>query len=163
MPTRHRFATAALVVLLSTLGACDAENSASPVPIQPTTLPPGTWYMHAADDSTLPARIATRTVGVALEETFLDSARLVIAYNGLWSQRYWLRVNVSGLLDRTEVVLDEGIWGPPFSATYAFNSNVRTRTFSITVSDSTTIRTIEPMLFWTAAPTTSGVYRSTRP
>lgn len=163
MHTRAILTTSLLIFAALSGSSCDARNAAAPVPIDPRALPPGVWYLNTANDSSLPVKIASRSVGVALEETFLDSARLTIEYDGFWKQRYWLRVIVSGSLDRSEVVLDEGVWGPPFSATYAFNSTARMRTFSASALDSTTVRTTEPMLTWIAAPVVSGHYRPTRP
>lgn len=156
---RRLFPAALLVVAV----AC-GDVTAPGVPVlEPKELTSGTWYMHSADGEDLPAKISERNVGVALEETFVDSARLVVSVNGVWRQSYWIRVNVSGNLDREELITDEGIWGPPFSAVYGFTSSIRARAFSVTVVSDDEITSSEKLLFYVGASAVTGVYRTARP
>lgn len=163
-----RYTTARLRVLaaipLALIASCDGNGvTTPPPPPTPAPLPPGIWFMHEANDEALPAMIADRIVGVAQEQTFLDSARLVVGANGAWEQRYWFRVNVTQNLDRAETILDEGTWGPPYSATYLFESNVRARTFSATIPRSGVVLTNEVMLHYVGASAVTGRYLQTHP
>ena len=157
---RSRTVAFALLAIVS-FAACDAGGIP---PLGPGQIPlfPRTWYMHTANDSTLPAVIATRIIGAALESTVLDSAQLTVNVDGTYSQRYWLRVFVTSVFDRGEVVSDDGTWASDPTG-YTFNSTIRTRQLRLTIPETGRVRTVEPMVFFTSAPSTVGLYRSTRP
>ena len=123
---------------------------------------PATWYMRTANDSVLPATISVRTIGVAQEETVLDSARLVVNSDGTYAQRYWLRIFVSTVLDRSEVVVDEGTWTVTSTA-FQFTSTIRARAFAVTSPQFGRLTSQERMVFFGSAPTTAGGYRLTPP
>ena len=150
-------------LLLGVILASGCDSSAAPTTVpQPGSLTEGTWYLHEANDSTLPATIATRFVGAALEETIVDSAQITVDGNGGWKQRYYLRILITGALDRSEVVLDEGQiseGGPG----YTLASSARARAISVTIPVTGRMQTTEQMVFYTSAPTVSGLYRLTRP
>lgn len=150
-----------LVLALSFVAGCDSDAAPTTVP-QPGSLTEGTWYLHEANDSTLPATIATRIVGAALEQTALDSAQISIDGNGGWKQRFYLRILIAGSLDRSEVVLDEGQFSD-VGAGYTLASSVRPRAISVSVPVTGRMETTEQMVFYTGAPTISGLYRLTRP
>ena len=118
--------------------------------------------MHFANDTALPSTISTRTAGVASETTILDSAQLIINADNTYQQRYWYRVFLTGILDRTEVVIDQGTLAAS-GTDYAFTSNVRTRTFTVTVPSLGNVRTTEVMLFFVGAPPTAGKYKLSHP
>jgi hypothetical protein len=159
---RILLASLATAVLLA---ACDASGVTPPsnggVPPQ-FPARPGTWYMHTANDSALPHRIANRSVGVAVEETFLDSARIFVNSNGTYQQFYFLRINIQSVPDREEVILDEGFW-TSFGGENRFRSLVRNRIFDVTFPAADRLQTSEQMLYWGGAPNVRGVYRLTRP
>lgn len=147
------------LVLTAVLSSCDAGTGGTApfaTGAYPIVLP--VWYMWYANDSTLPATISVRLIGVAQEETVLDSARLTVNRDGSYSQRYAYRVFVTGVLDRSDFVLDEGTWTVT-GASYTFSSSVRSRTFSVTVPRAGELSSTEPMLFFSSAPITTGTYR----
>lgn len=156
------------VLAVALLAGCDEGTIAAGPGGGTLPLPEGYWYLNTANDSGLPSVISERIVGVALERTILDSAVLNVIDDGRWTQRYWYRVFVTGLLDRTEVVIDEGTWaqapaGSPDN-TYVLTSTVRARTAEVSFAPpATELRTIEPMLFFSGAPSVEGAYRRTRP
>ena len=149
------------MLLSATVVACDS-GSTLPVATGSFPLVPALWYMRSANDSALPATIATRAVGIAQEQTIVDSAQLTVYSNGDYRQRYWLRILINGALDRTEVVLDEGVL-TKLQPVYEFSSTVRARVFTVTVPQSGTVITSEPMVFFSSAPTTTGRYQLTPP
>lgn len=150
------------VAALLGLAACDGEVTAGP-PVTGGPLIPGTWYMHFANDSALPATISTRPAGVAQEKTIVDSARLVLNSDLTYTQRYWTRVLLNGVLDRTEVIVDEGTFAPQ-AAGFALTSQLRTREFSLIVPALGTVTTSEQMVFYvTDPPITTGTYKLSHP
>lgn len=146
---------------LGVLGCSDSGAVGIPAP-QPVTFAPGTWTLVSANGLDLPASISTRSISFVEEEVLLDSARLEIAQNGFYEQYLYLTVTHDGTVDRTEVVFDRGTWGPPFSATYVFNSTIRTRVFSL-VPRGDQIETAEPVLYFVGAPLVTGRYRLRTP
>jgi len=118
--------------------------------------------MHAANDSSLPATISTRSVGVANERTVLDSARLTVNADGTYTQRYWIRVLINETPDRSDVTVDEGTWTRT-ETNYRFNSTLRAREFTLVVPTLSRILTSEVMVFYVGAIATQGTYRLNRP
>lgn len=149
-------------VALFSLAACDGSVTAGP-PVTGGPLIPGTWYMHFANDSALPTAISVRTAGVAQERTMLDSARLVLNTDLTWEQRYWTRVLLNGVLDRTEVIVDEGTYAQ-VAGGFNVTSQVRLRQFTFVVPVIATVTTSEQMVFYvTNPPITAGTYKLTPP
>lgn len=147
---------------LFSLAACDEGVTVGP-PVTGGPLIPGTWYMQFANDSALPATISTRSTGVAQEKTIVDSARLVLNADMTYTQRYWTRVLLNGVLDRTEVILDEGTFTPQ-EVGFSVTSQLRARQFSLVVPSLGTITTSEQMVFYvTNPPITTGTYRLSPP
>lgn len=147
---------------LFSLAACDGDVTAAP-PVTGGPLIPGTWYMHFANDSALPASVSVRSAGVAQEKTMLDSARLVLNSDLTYSQRYWTRVLLNGVLDRTEVIVDEGTFAPQ-AIGFVLTSQLRTRQFSLVVPALGTVTTSEQMVFYvTDPPITTGTYKLSHP
>ncbi|MCE9602899.1 MAG: hypothetical protein K8S21_11900 [Gemmatimonadetes bacterium] len=149
-------------LVLALIVGCGDGTSGGVTPPITGSLTEGTWYMHQANGTDLPAVISTRFVGVAVEETTLDSARIVIDGNSGWEQRYYMTITLTGIIDRREVVFDKGIWGDGGPG-FTFSSSVRVRSFSASVTTPGVLSTVEQMLFFTAAPAVSGTYRLTRP
>ena len=151
-----------LILALTAVASCEVGPSTTPFGL-PGTIVSGTWYMNTANDSTLPVMISERRVGVTLEQVFLDSAQLTVyGVGGAWDQRYWIRVNHSGIEDRKEVVLDIGTYAAN-GAAYAFTSSVRARVFALTVRSPFALSTVEPMVAFTDSTPVRGFYRGTRP
>lgn len=161
-PMIRRFA---LVVALSAIAVgCEDSGTVTAPPPTSAELGGGLWYLNTANGDALPAKIAERPVGAAIEETFLDSAQITIDVNsGTWRQRYWYRVLLFGALDRAEVVVDSGSYALATSSTYFFASGYRTRTLAVSPSSTTRMDTTEPIVFFTDAPAVTGLYRRTRP
>lgn len=154
-----RFAAAALF----SLAACDGDVTAGPPPGTGGLLIPGVWYMHFANDSALPAAISVRIAGVTQETTMLDSSRLTLNTDLTWEQRYWTRVLLNGVLDRTEVIVDEGTYAP-VAGGYNVTSQVRLRQFTFVVPVIATVTTSEQMVFYLSdPPITTGTYKLTPP
>lgn len=153
-----------LAALMSTgLAACGESGTTNPPPGGGAPLVPATWHMHTADGEALPAVISERIVGVAQERTMLDSSILVINDDFTYEQRYWIRVLVTGNLDRSEMVFDEGTYAPE-GLGYRVISDLRAREFSFVVPTIGDITTTEQMLFFAnAPPLTTGTYRLSRP
>lgn len=146
------------------LGLLACGEDAGPTP-PPTNVPltPATWYMHAANDIDLPgAEVARRFIGIVDEQTLVDSSRIHVEANGTWEQRVWLRVLHAGVLDRAELVIDEGTWTASGSEN-AFVSTLRSRTFTLHVSSAALVSSDEPMVFFPGAPNVQGVYRTIPP
>lgn len=163
MPTLRTRARLSLIGLVVALACGDGTGSSGPPPT-PGPLESGPWYLHTANGDPLPAKISERIVGVALEETFVDSARIDVDLNaGTWEQRYWIRVLVTGVLDRQEVVIDFGDYAIGPGMTYLFTSDVRTRSLVIGSVTSLSFVSTEPMLFYVDAPDVTGLYRTTPP
>lgn len=160
----HRPRNVLFAVLLSLgVAACDADGTTNPPPGTGAPLVPATWHMHSADGDALPAVISDRIVGVAQERTMLDSATLVINGDLTYEQRYWIRVLVTGNLDRSEMVFDEGTYAAE-GLGYRVTSDLRAREFSFVVPAIGDITTTEQMLFFAnAPPLTTGTYRLARP
>lgn len=150
----------ALLALSAGLAAC-GEDSGTTV-IFPTTLRPGTWYLHDANGDTLPALVAERFIGIATELTFLDSATITVIAGGTFEQRHHISVFVSGALDRQELLFDRGDWARQ-TAGYAFVSDLRSRSFTGTMPFASLLSTTEPILSWASAPSVAGNYRLTPP
>jgi hypothetical protein len=152
---------ALMTLAAAAIAACDATGTTTPPP-GPSPLGAGTWYLNTVDDSALGSTIATRIVGVTEERTFADSGFLVVNVDGSYEQRYWLRVFVTGVLDRSETVIDLGNWIATDTG-YVFVSSVRSRSFLIVPIDLANTASEEQMVFYQTAPTTFGLYRRTRP
>ena len=156
---RHRLLVAAALLVLA---GCESDGGTAP-PTLGGPLIPGTWYMHSADGEALPAEISVRPTGVAQEKTIIDSARLEIRADLTYSQRYWARVLLNEVLDRREVIIDEGTFATEHTG-FRLSSSLRTRLFTMFVPTLGTLNTSEQMVFYEVdAPITSGVYRLTRP
>lgn len=151
------------VILAVGLAACEDGSITTTPPTTGGPLIPGTWYMHAADGDTLPAKISERIVGVALEATMLDSAQLMVNADLSYEQRYWIRVLVTGTLDRSDVVLDEGNFAPE-GLGYRLTSSLRTREFTFVVPSLGNITSSEQMVFFANnPPITTGTYKLSHP
>jgi hypothetical protein len=151
-----------LALLLCAAGlACTGEQVL--LPTTPPTVAGATWYLHAVNDTTLPATVSARGIGVVLEQIVLDSAAITIDTTGRWEQRAWMRVFLSGVLDRTETLVDHGTWITAGGAS-TLTSTVRApRTIALVALDATTVRTTERFPSHLTAPLTTGTYRRTRP
>jgi len=151
-----------LALLLCAAGlACTGEQVL--LPTTPPTVAGTTWYLHAVNDTTLPATVSARGIGVVLEQIVLDSAAITIDTTGRWEQRAWMRVFLSGVLDRTETLVDQGTWTAA-ADTYTLTSAVRApRTVALIALDASTVRTAERFPSHLTAPLTTGTYRRTRP
>lgn len=150
------------VILAVGLAACEDGGGTTTPPTPGGPLIPGTWYMHTADGDTLPAKISERIVGVALEATMLDSAQLVVNADLSYEQRYWIRVLVTGTLDRSDVVLDEGNFASE-GLGYRLTSSLRAREFTLVVPSLGNITTSEQMVFFANnPPITTGTYKLSR-
>lgn len=157
---RPRFLIVATIALL---GACDTDASSGLPPIIGGPLEPGLWYVNSANGDTLPAAILTRLVGAAQEVVRLDSASLEIRTDLTYDQRYWTRTFINGVLDRTDVVVDQGTIVAAGSG-FRLTSSIRTRAFTLSVPTPGVIATSEQMLFLTdSVRLTAGEYRRTRP
>jgi len=151
------------LILTAGIGACEAGGITTTPPTTGGPLIPGTWYMHTADGDTLPAKISERIVGVALEATMLDSAQLVVNADLSYEQRYWIRVLVTGTLDRSDVVLDEGTFGSE-GLGFRLTSSLRAREFTFVVPSLGNITTSEQMVFFANnPPITTGTYKLSHP
>lgn len=151
----------AVSILAIAMLACGDSGGATGFP-GVTSISPGVWYMHSADSAPLPAIIGERLVGLAQEQTILDSAQLSVNALGRYEQRYWLRILISGALDRSDLIIDQGTWALETNV-FVFSSTIRTRTFAVSSSAPGFLASQEQMLFHTAAPITSGTYRLFRP
>ncbi len=150
------------LLLAATLAACGEETGPTP-PAGPEPLTSGTYHMQTANTLELPAKIAERFISVTFEESILQESTLVIDVTaGVWSQTYTIDVLHNALLDRTEVVVDEGTIAQEGN-TFTFTSTLRSREFTVTTESTTAVRTLEPMVFFTGAPDVQGVYSTTAP
>jgi hypothetical protein len=152
--------TIGLLALTGSAWGCGDELPTGIAP--PAVLRPGTWYLHQADNEPLPALVAERTVGIASEKTYLDSATILVATDGTWEQKVYLRVLVSDALDREELMFDRGTWAK-LTFGYSFSSTLRTRTIGASLPFVTMLNTTESVLFWTSAPAITGRYFQTPP
>lgn len=166
MPVPHRlrwtFSFLSAAALLALVGC--GEGTTGPVNPPPggTPLTPGDWYMHTANGTALPAEIARRFIGVVDEQTLLDSAFLTVSLNGTWTQRYYTRVLHAGVLDRSDLVIDEGNWTTGTTGTL-FTSTLRSRAFEVTADIGNRATSDEPMVFFPNATNVTGVYRTSPP
>ena len=142
------------------LAGCGGEQVL--LPTAPTPIVGPTWYLHTANDTTLPTRIASRVIGVVVEETYLDSAQIALDSAGTYEERYWIRVYLAGGLDRADAVVDRGTWTESLG-TYRLTSGLRARALTLTSPDSGRLVSTEPMASYLTAPPTAGLYRRTRP
>ena len=156
---RRRLPRLALVSVLLA-AACGGDQVL--LPTTPTPVVGPTWYLQAANDTTLPARIAARVIGVVTEATYLDSAQIALDSAGTYEQRYWIRVYLSGTLDRADAVVDRGTWTASLG-TYTLTSGLRTRALALTAPDSGRLVSSEPFITYLTAPLTAGRYGRTRP
>lgn len=153
---------AATLLFAVTLAACGEETGPTP-PTGPQPLTSGTYHMQTANTLELPAKIAERFISVTFEETILDESTLVIDDAAAqWSQTYTTRVFHNALLDRTEVIVDEGTIAQEGNI-FVFSSTLRTREFSVTPVSTTAVRTIEPMVFFPGAIDVQGEYSTAAP
>ncbi len=151
------------VILAVGLAACEDTGIITPPPTTGGPLIPGTWYMHSADGDALPAKISERIVGVALEATMLDSAQLMVNADLSYEQRYWIRVLVTGTLDRSDVVLDEGNFASERLG-FRLTSSLRAREFTFVVPSLGNITSSEQMVFFANnPPITTGTYKLSHP
>lgn len=150
----------AIALTFGALGACEDEGTTTPPVIPP--LGAGNWYMHSANGVDLPAEISRRFIGLVDEQTFLDSSRIEVFSTGTWEQRYYLRILHTGVLDRADVVSDEGTWAV-IGNLNEFTSSLRPRTFEVGVADAFMFASDEPMVFFPGAPNVIGIYRTTKP
>ena len=151
------------VILLAGVAACSDQGTIIVPPSTGGPLIPGTWYLHTANGDTLPAKISERIVGVATETTRLDSARLLVNSDLTYEQRFWIRVFVTGVLDRTEVVTDNGTFGSEGRG-FRLTSSLRARDFTMVVPSLGSLTTTEQMLFFVNnPPMTTGAYKLSRP
>ena len=156
---RRHFGLAIVLVL----SGCGDVVRGGPVALGPPGyLEGGTWFMHEANEAPLPVKISERIVGVAAEQTMLDSAMLDVDQNGSWTQRYWFRVLITGTVDRSEMVYDLGSWSYTPSG-YQFTSSVRARQFVVTAPLVGQLASVEQMLNYSNAPTVTGTYRLIHP
>lgn len=166
MPTSQLRRLRALPLLLVLLAAaCEADGSGPSGPPVTPLLPigDGTWYLHTANSVALPAKVSERTIGVTIEEVFVDSARLWFDnFSGSYQQRIWIRVNHTGVEDRKDFVFDEGLFSLG-SGAYVLNSAVRSRTLTVTTPSATELLTAETMAFHSGADLVAGMYRRTPP
>lgn len=160
MPQPRRRLPLRLLASALLLAACGGEQVL--LPASPTPVVGPTWYLHAANDTTLPARIAARVIGVVAEETYLDSATITLDSAGTYEQRYWMRVFLAGALDRADAVVDRGSWTESLG-TYTLTSGLRTRALTLTSPDTGRLLSAERMVTYLTAPTTAGLYRRSRP
>ena len=109
-----------------------------------------------------PAGAARVVAARRIERTVVDSGSLFVGIDGDYEQRYWLRIFVAGALDREETVIDLGTWDA-LGASFTFTSSVRSRQFTVTPALGDRLVSAEPMVFYSTAPTTEGIYRRTRP
>lgn len=142
------------------LAACGGEQVL--LPTTPTSVVGTAWYLHAANDTTLPARIAARVIGVVTEETYLDSAAITLDSAGTYEQQYWIRVFLGGTLDRADAVVDRGTWTESLG-TYTLTSGLRPRALTLTSPDTGRLLSAERMVTYLTAPVTAGLYRRTHP
>lgn len=150
------------LLFVGAVAACDSDETPVIGLPEPSPLNDGFWYLHTANDSAPGDTIAARSVGIAPERTVLDSSRFFVNPYGEYEQRYWLRIFLQGVLDRSETVIDEGTWALVANQ-YVFTSSVRTRSFVVFPTPDGRLLTEEPMVFWDNAPMVEGVYRRTRP
>lgn len=161
-PYSSRRASLRAFAFAISLVSCGDPGQINDPPGPPGYLNGGVWFMHTANDSTLPAVISTRTVGVALEQTILDSARLVVETDGSWVQRHWYRVLVTSTVDRVDAVYDIGSWVSAPNG-YVFTSRVRPREFTITAPLVGVLESAEPILSYVGAPIVTGRYQLDHP
>lgn len=150
------------VLALCTLLAAACDGTAGTTVVLPARLRPGNWYIHEANGDTLPAEIGRRTVGIAQELTFIDSATITIVAGGTWEQKVYLRMTLNGATDREELFYDRGSWAAG-TVGYTLVSTIRSRSTSVLMGSSSLMNTTESLLSWTAAPTVTGSYRTTPP
>lgn len=156
-------ATARLALALVAAGTFAACGDTTTAPVTgPLPLGTGYWYMHFADDSALSTTIASRSVGVVVERTQLDSAVLRVLPDGSYEQRWWMQTFLNGAPDRTETVVDYGSWRLSGDA-YAFTSEIREREFLVAPTINGRLQTLETMVFFQDPPETEGIYRRTPP
>lgn len=145
---------------LALVAGCGDE--VAPTPPVDVPLAEGDWFMHRANDLDLPAEVARRFVGVIDEQSVVDSSRVRVFGDGTWEQRFTVRVLHNGVLDRTDVVFDQGSWSAVGSVT-TFTSNLRARSFTMTAVAADQAFSSEPMVFFANATNVAGVYRTTPP
>ena len=150
-----------LVPLAVSFAAC-GDGGTAPIVNGPDSLVAATWYINTVGDSAPGATVAVRLIGAAQERTVLDSGQLYVSALGSYEQRYWLRVFVNGVLDRSETVVDQGSWSLG-TDNYRFRSTIRTRDFFVTPASGGRLLSSEALVFYVGAPTSAVVYRSTRP
>ncbi len=158
--TRAR--TTVFVVALLGLAAC------SDTPIAPTPapqLPPlatGAWHLHIADGQTLPAMVAHRLVNGKVEQTFVDSAVLLVNANGTWQQTTHLNRALIGLPAVDAPSIDAGTWSPTDSG-YLFRSAMANRDFVIRAPGADSLRVTQRLVEFAEAGLVVGQFRRTRP
>ena len=150
--------TAILALVAATLACGDDTTAPAPIALVRTV-----WYLHEADTTALPARIHQRTLGVILEETYVDSAELSLTAQDTYEQTIYLRIEHNGLPDRSEIVIDRGLLTAE-GAGYRLTSTMRTRDFTLRTSATGVLDSEEEMLFLESGrPLTLGRYRLIRP
>jgi len=152
-----------LVAAVVALVACDAGDTITPPPTSGLPLIAATYYLHEADGDTLPALISTRIAGVSQEKTFLDSARIIIAADSTYEQRYWVHILLNEVPDRSEFVIDIGTYKVEGFG-FRLTSELREREFTMVVPRLGNITSFEQMLYFAnEPPITTGLYKVTPP
>ena len=162
MTRTHGITAAIAIAFAAGLVGCDDATTAPPPPASTVALIPAVWYLHQVDGADVPAMVSERLVGVAQEQTFVDSGRVVVYSNGTYEQRYWTRVLVTGNLDRAETVIDLGTWSSS-GGQHNFESNVRSRSFTWFTPTLGEVESLEHFATHTTAPENQAHYRLTRP
>lgn len=147
-------ATACIVIT-----ACGDDSPMATLPL-PSPIPGGEWRLQSANDLSLPAKISERSVGVAIEESYLDSAKIFINdTTGTWEQRAWIRVLHMGVEDRRDLMIDMGYYQVNAAGTnFSFSSDIRSRNYDALLLSPALLRTSEPLLFYVGAEPIIGLY-----
>src|SRR5687768_4968420 len=118
----HRPRTlASLLIGLIAISACgDGSTDPRPIPLPP--LAAASWHLHAADGDPLPALVVDKIVAGAVEQTWIDSARLVVVAQGRWERRAYLQRFRNGDFLSWVLSVDAGSWAVTDTG-YLFSSD----------------------------------------
>jgi hypothetical protein len=156
--SRHRALLLAFAFVL-TLAGCEESTGVTPPRPIAGVLIPGVWEVASVNNDTLSQKIATRIIGVSLEETYLDSIRLTVRDDRTYSQRAWLRVMINGQMDREDVLVDEGTINDGPTSSFEFESTLRNRTSVFESPRLGALSSTEQFVFYQSAPTSTVRYR----